>query len=102
MARKQERSVHYAGGGGDGGVEGDDGAVGEAGTFAKRGRCCEKRVLSVGGFVAGAKVAEGECFGGKGHIQAADVRVRRAASVRMRVVRSVACSCWVGEREDCS
>lgn len=41
--------MHYAGGGGDGGVEGNDGAVGEAGAFAERSRCYGKRVMLAGG-----------------------------------------------------
>lgn len=37
--------MHCVGGGGDGGVEGDDGAVGVAGAFAEGGWCCGLRVV---------------------------------------------------------
>lgn len=43
-------------------------------------------------------VVGGEWIGGEGDIQAADVRVRRAERVRMRVVASMARACWVGEK----
>lgn len=36
---------------------------------------------------------------GEEHIQAADVRVRRAERVRVRVVANMARAYWVGEKE---
>lgn len=40
----------------------------------------------------------GEEWIGGGHIQAADVRVRRAEMVRTRVVANMARARWVGEK----
>lgn len=48
ITRKEEMIVHDAGGGGDWGVERDDGAVGEAGAFAERSRCYGKRFMLAG------------------------------------------------------